>query len=154
MKEVIAMYPQLQAFEQRYEGFVQFCHRYERVCENPDVRRDYAMWYNEQLRQQSMLEWARNELIGEYELKIEEAERARKEAERARKEAERARKEAVRECEEAERACEEAERACEEFEQEKKNEFLNAARVMKNSGMANAIIASALPLSLEEIDAL
>ena len=73
---------------------------------------------------------------------------------RAREEAERKCEESERKSEEAERSREEAERNLKEAEQKNKDALLSAARVMKNSGVSNEIIANAFPLLLDKIDAL
>jgi len=82
--------PGLQAFADRDAGFRQFIDRYETVSADPETRREYAMWFDEALREEGMLDWARQEVRDEYEPRLAEAERKRKEdleeAERKRQE--------------------------------------------------------------------
>ena len=65
VQEVVAMTTELQAFAERDAGFKQFNDRYETVSADPDTRREYAMWVNEAMRQEGMLEWARQEGLEE-----------------------------------------------------------------------------------------
>ena len=64
------MTPGLQAFAERDVGFQQFCDRYETVSANPETRREYAIWFDEALREEGMLDWARQEVRDEYEQKL------------------------------------------------------------------------------------
>ncbi|MCL1878942.1 MAG: hypothetical protein FWF80_08785 [Defluviitaleaceae bacterium] len=90
VQEVVAVTPGLQAFADRDAGFRQFIDRYETVSADPETRREYAMWFDEALREEGMLDWARQEVRDEYEPRLAEAERKRKEdleeAERKRQE--------------------------------------------------------------------
>ena len=79
VQEVVAMSPGLQAFAERDAGFRQFNDRYETVSADPETRREYALWFDEALREEGMLEWARQEVRDEYEPKLAEAERKHKE---------------------------------------------------------------------------
>ena len=86
VQEVVAMTPELQAFAERDPGFRQFNNRYETVSADPETRREYAMWFEEALRQEGMLEWARQEGMeegwqgGRQEGKLEGLEEGRIEA--------------------------------------------------------------------------
>ena len=53
------MFPELQAFAERDAGFKQFYDRYEIVSANPEARKEYVMWFDEALRIEGMLEFAR-----------------------------------------------------------------------------------------------
>ena len=88
VQEVVSMTPGLQAFAERDAGFRQFNDRYEIVSADPETRREYAMWFDEALREKGMLDWARQEVRDEYEPKLAEAEQKRKESEQKRKESE------------------------------------------------------------------
>ena len=79
VQEVVAMTPGLQAFADRDAGFRQFIDRYETVSADPETRREYAMWFDEALREEGMLAWARQEVRDEYEPRLAEAERKHKE---------------------------------------------------------------------------
>ena len=61
VQEVVSMSPGLQAFAERDAGFRQFNDRYETVSADPETRREYAMWFDEALREEGMLAWARQE---------------------------------------------------------------------------------------------
>ena len=67
------MTPGLLAFADRDAGFRQFIDRYETVSADPQTRREYAVWFDEALREEGMLDWARqegrNEVRDEYEQK-------------------------------------------------------------------------------------
>ena len=78
IQEVVSMTPELQTFAGRDVGFQQFCDRYETVSANPETRREYAMWFDEALREKGMLDWARQEGRDEVEHLLAEAERKRK----------------------------------------------------------------------------
>ena len=78
MQEVVALIPGLQTFADRDAGFRQFIDRYEVVSADPETRREYAVWFDEALREEGMLDWARQEVRDEYEPKLAEAERKRK----------------------------------------------------------------------------
>ena len=75
---MVAITPELQAFATRDVGFQQFCDRYETVSADPETRREYAMWFDEALREEGMLDWARqegrDEVRDEYEPRLAEAE--------------------------------------------------------------------------------
>ena len=79
MQEVVAITPELQAFATRDVGFRQFCDRYEIVSADPETRREYAMWFDEALREEGMLDWARQEGRDEVMPRLVESERKRKE---------------------------------------------------------------------------
>ena len=68
------MTPGLQAFAEKDAGFQQFNERYDAVSADPETRRKYAMWFNEALRQEGMLAWARQEGREEVEPRLAEAE--------------------------------------------------------------------------------
>ena len=131
------MTPELQAFAERDAGFQQFNDRYDAVSADPETRREYAMWFNEALRQEGMLEWVRQEVIDVYEPRLAEAEHQRAEAEHQRTEAEHQRAE--------------AERKRDESEQRRKSDILSAARVMKSIGVSDAAIAEAFPSLADDI---
>ena len=69
------MTPGLQAFADRDAGFRQFIDRYETVSADPQTRREYAEWFDEALREEGMLDWARQEGRDEVMPKLAEAER-------------------------------------------------------------------------------
>ena len=133
------MTPGLQAFAERDAGFRQFNDRYETVSADPETRREYAMWFDEALRLEGMLDWARQEGRDEVESKLINAEQRLEEAERKRKDdledAERKRKDDL-----------------EEAERKRKAEFLSAARVMKSRGVSHDIIVEAYPSLASEIE--
>ena len=79
------MTPGLQAFANRDAGFRQFNDRYETVSADPETRREYALWVDEALREEGMLDWARREVRDEYEPRLAEAEKKRVEAARKHK---------------------------------------------------------------------
>ena len=144
IQEVVSMTPGLQAFAKRDVGFQQFCDRYETVSTNPEARREYAMWFDEALREKGMLDWARQEVRDEYEPRLADAEQQLAQIKRKLDESEQQRMEAAQE-----RKAELLSAA-----QERKAELLSVARVMKDEGMAIATIAKALPLSVSEIEEL
>ena len=80
VREVIIMTPELQAFAEKDAGFRQFNNRYETVSADPEMRREYAMWFNEALREEGMISWAQQEIRDEYEPKLAEAEQQLAEA--------------------------------------------------------------------------
>jgi len=86
VQEVVSMTKGLQAFAERDAGFRQFNDRYETVSADPKTRHEYAMWFNEALREEGMLAWARQEGRDEVEPKLAEAERKLEYSERKRKE--------------------------------------------------------------------
>jgi len=126
VQEVVAMTPGLHAFADRDEGFRQFIDRYETVSANPEARREYAMWFNEALRLEGMIDWAQQEGRDEYEPKLAEAERKRKEAELKR----------------------------EEDLGKAEQKLLDAAQSMKNQGIPLETIAIAFPSLVSEIETL
>ncbi|MCL2356859.1 MAG: Rpn family recombination-promoting nuclease/putative transposase [Defluviitaleaceae bacterium] len=79
VQEVVAMTPGLQAFADRDAGFRQFIDRYETVSADPETRREYAMWFDEALREEGMLAWARQEGRDEVEQKLLDGVRSMKE---------------------------------------------------------------------------
>ena len=85
VQEVVALTPWLQAFADRDAGFRQFIDRYETVSADPETRREYAMWFDEALREEGMLDWARQEVRDEYEPKLASAEQRFEESEQKRK---------------------------------------------------------------------
>ena len=66
------MTPGLQVFADRDAGFRQFIDRYETVSADPETRREYAVWFDEALREEGMLDWVRQEVKDEYEQKRKE----------------------------------------------------------------------------------
>jgi len=70
VREVVLMTPGLQAFAEKDAGFRQFNDRYETVSADPETRREYAMWFDEALRTEGMLDWVRQEVKDEYKQKI------------------------------------------------------------------------------------
>ena len=148
IREVVAMTPELQAFAERDAGFQQFNDRYDHVSADPKTRREYAMWFNEALRQEGMREWAyrdgRQETIDEYEPMLAKAVQQRAEAEQQRAEAVQQRAEAIQQ-----RA--EAERKHRESEQKRKADLFATLQVMKNMGLSDAAIAEAFPSLVDEI---
>jgi len=85
IQEVVAMTPELQAFSKKDAGYEQFCDRYETISANPEMRREYAMWFNEALREKGMIDWARQEGRDEVEHLLIEAEQRQVEAEQRHK---------------------------------------------------------------------
>jgi len=134
VREVVSMTPELQAFAERDVGFQQFNDRYETVSADPETRREYAMWFDEALREEGMLAWARQEgrqeVRDEYEPRLAEAERKHKEdlevAARKRKE--------------------DLEAAARKRKEDKKQ----IARNMKTKGMSIADIVEMTGLSTDE----
>jgi hypothetical protein len=126
IQEVVAMTPGLQAFAERDAGFRQFNERYETVSADPQTRREYAMWFDEALREEGMLDWARQEGRDEVMPRLAESEQQRLEAEQKLKDA----------------------------EQRRKDEMVSAARVMKDAGLAIATIKLAFPSLAVEIEEL
>jgi hypothetical protein len=57
-REVVAMHTQLQELANRDVGFEQYCVRYNRVASDNKARREYAMWLDETIRQQSIVDSA------------------------------------------------------------------------------------------------
>ena len=80
VQEVVSMTPELQAFADIDAGFKQFHDRYEAVSADPEARREYAKWFNEALRMEGMLDWARQEGRDEVAYKLVEAEQQLTEA--------------------------------------------------------------------------
>jgi hypothetical protein len=58
IEEVIAMTPKLQEFAKRDAGFSQFGDRYAYALGDPEVRKEYAMWVNELMREQGRIDSA------------------------------------------------------------------------------------------------
>ncbi|MCL2356748.1 MAG: Rpn family recombination-promoting nuclease/putative transposase [Defluviitaleaceae bacterium] len=87
VREVVTMTPELQAFAEKDAGFRQFYERYETVSANPETRREYVAWFNEALRLEGMLDWARQEGRDEVESKLADAEQKLEKSERKQKEA-------------------------------------------------------------------
>jgi hypothetical protein len=81
VQEVVSVSPGLQAFAERDAGFRQFTDRYQTVSADPETRREYAMWFDEALREEGMLAWARQEGRDEVEPRLAEAEQKLKDAE-------------------------------------------------------------------------
>ena len=134
------MTPQLQAFAERDTGFQQFCDRYETVSASPETRREYVMWFDEALREEGMLDWARQKVKDEYEPLLAEAEQQLVKAEQQRTEAEQQRAE--------------AEQKLNTLQNKQKEDILSSARIMKNEGVPIEIIAKAFHLSTSEIEEL
>jgi len=132
IREVVSMTPKLQAFAKRDAGFQQFCDRYETVSASPETRREYVLWFDETLREEGMLDWARQEVRDEYEPRLAEAERKRKED---LAEAQQKHKEDLADA-----------------QRKRKEDLISAARVMKDEGVPIEVIAKAFPLLASEIE--
>jgi len=128
VQEVVEMTPELQAFAERDVGFQQFNDRYETVSADPETRREYAMWFDEALREEGMLAWARQE--GLQEGRQEGLQEGRQE---------------VRD---------EYEPKLAEAERKRKDELLSAARSMKDQGVPIKTIAIAFPSLVSELEEL
>jgi predicted transposase/invertase (TIGR01784 family) len=61
IKEVIEMNAKLQQFVTMDEGFRQYCDQYNRVAADPETREEYYRWVSEQMRQQGILQAARED---------------------------------------------------------------------------------------------
>jgi hypothetical protein len=59
--EVIKMNAKLQQFATMDEGFRQYCDQYNRVATDPETREEYYRWVSEQMRQQGILQAARED---------------------------------------------------------------------------------------------
>jgi hypothetical protein len=51
IKEVIDMTPQLQTYSELDAGFRQFCRQYDKAASDPEVRREYASWFDGLMRE-------------------------------------------------------------------------------------------------------
>ena len=76
------MTPGLQAFADKDAGFRQFIKRYETVSADLQTRQEYAVWFDEALREEGMLDWARQEGRDEIIPRLAESEQQRLKAER------------------------------------------------------------------------
>jgi hypothetical protein len=58
IQEVIDMTPEINHFIENDDGFRQFDERYRQALGDPEIRREYAMWVNELMRERGRLEAA------------------------------------------------------------------------------------------------
>jgi len=63
IQEVVSMTPALQAYAEKNNGFQQFCDRYQLVASSQKARDDYAKWVVSIMREEGMMEGARQEGI-------------------------------------------------------------------------------------------
>lgn len=70
IQEVLAMTPELQDYTQQDNGFLQFCHRYNRAVADPQTRDEYVRWYLTIMREEGMIEAAVEAAV---EVAVEEA---------------------------------------------------------------------------------
>ena len=76
LREVLELTPELQEYAKTDTGFQQFCDQYQRVADDPDVRKEYFLWYRELMREEGIKEAAflngKMNAKEEYELIINE----------------------------------------------------------------------------------
>jgi predicted transposase/invertase (TIGR01784 family) len=121
VKEVVSMTPELQTFAEKDTGFQQFYDRYETVSSSPQTRREYVSWVNALMREDGIRE------AGRQACHREGLQEGYAEAEQKR----------IADLAEAEK--------------KRKEEMVTAIRTMKAAGVSVDIIASAYPLSEDEI---